>query len=188
MDNRVVSDWVCQFVPSPALGVERSPDWFTVRYSWPTEKLLFRIFDIVGFNYHVFTYRQKQQRPKGSAKRPDPVTRSWFPGYVFINVDIERDHWQQIYQMPGFLAILGRPTPLPPGEIERVDQALLKWLPAAEVGATFNPGDNVRILNGPFTSFLGVVESTFKSHADVWAFIFGRSTKVSLSFNDIEKI
>jgi transcriptional antiterminator NusG len=179
------SDWQSDFLPS-IRSADRKPETYVVRYAWSVEGAFFRVLRMTGIEYHNFTF---EQLPVDKTIKK-PIVRSWFPGYVFVSLDIDEDFWQQIYQMPGFLEILGRPSPLPSDEIERLGGLLSGRIAKVNPGRKFNPGDDVKICRGPFTSFPGIIKSlsTNGKMATIVAMIFGRPTNVDISIADIEKI
>lgn len=103
-------------------------------------KLTFRLADIIGLNYHNFTFRHEEKRKKSTI-------RSWFPGYFFVETDLERDYWQQLLDVPGVHSVLGSPSPLPPDEIERLKLDLPFKLKNAD---GVKAGARVLIMDGAF--------------------------------------
>lgn len=173
-----VTDYISEFQPSLTPGIDRAPSWFASRFVYSQSRIFFRLLDLIGQNYRNFTYSQRQPREK-------PITRSWFPGYVFLEIDLAHDHWQQIYSMPGFLEILGHPSALPDGMIEALDTQLMRKLAGRDPGVQFNPGDSVIICNGPFKDHPAIISAHRKGVVDVVAMIFGRPCKASLNVADV---
>jgi transcriptional antiterminator NusG len=135
--------------------------------------------------HRVFTYDQKENGRKGKV-----ITRSWLPGYVFLEIDLERDFWQQIYQMPGFLEILGRPSPISQAEFDVLEALIPKTLPKKDPGLSFNAGDSVMIIDGPWTSFPATIKAMTPDgkDAELVAMMFGRPSTFTLPVRAIEKI
>lgn len=92
--------------------------------------------------------------------------------------------------MPGFTEILGNPSPLPEGELKRIEGILVKRVGKVDPGRKFNPGEEVKMKAGPLTSHTGIIKSlsTNGKMATIVAMIFGRPTNVDVSITDIEKI
>ncbi|WP_395946125.1 transcription termination/antitermination protein NusG [Caedibacter taeniospiralis] len=121
--------------------------------------------------------------------------RKFFPGYVLIQMEMDEAAWQLVRRIPRVSGFVGgtseRPMPISNTEAERI-------LGSLETGAektapkprtTFQVGQVVRVLNGPFADFTGVVEEINyeKSRVHVAVSIFGRSTPVELEFSQVEK-
>ena len=119
--------------------------------------------------------------------------RKFFPGYVLVDMKVDEITYWLIKGIPGVSHFLGepRPTPLPPEEI----QAILD-LTASSTGGKprpavqFDKGESIRIAEGPFRHFTGVVEEVNEAKAKIKAMvtIFGRPTPVELDFLQVEKI
>lgn len=121
--------------------------------------------------------------------------RKFFPGYVLIQMEMDEAAWQLVRRIPRVSGFVGgtseRPMPMTNDEAERI-------LGSLKVGAdktapkprtTFQVGQVVRVLDGPFADFTGVVEEINyeKSRVHVAVSIFGRSTPVELEFSQVEK-
>ena len=118
--------------------------------------------------------------------------RKFFPGYVLVRMEMSDDTWHLVKNTPkvtGFVGAGPKPTPL---SREEVEQILTQVKTAAEKPKpkyTFDKGDQVRINEGPFTSFNGVVDevNADKNTLKVMVTIFGRATPVELDFIQVEK-
>ena len=121
------------------------------------------------------------------------TTKRFFPGYILVEMAMTDHAWHVVKNTPkvtGFVGAGAQPTPLTQ---EEVDQILLQVSTAAETPKpkySFEKGDPVRINEGPFTSFNGVVEDVNldRNTLKVMVTIFGRSTPVELDFLQVEKI
>ena len=121
------------------------------------------------------------------------IEKRVLPGYVLVNMDLNDEAWTVVKNTPGVTGFVGagaKPTPL---TREEVDQILLQVTVAAEKPKpkySFEKGDQVRINEGPFTNFNGLVDevNTEKSTLKVMVTIFGRSTPVELDFLQVEKL
>ncbi|MFC4893046.1 transcription termination/antitermination protein NusG [Pseudofrancisella aestuarii] len=129
---------------------------------------------------------------KGGQKRKSE--RKFFPGYILLEADLTTDAWQLIKSVPRVLTVVGsrgKPIPLSKKEIERIlsfiegDAAKVE----PKLRKTYQVGEVVRVLEGPFNDFTGVVEEVNyeKSRVRVAVSIFGRSTPVELEFSQVEK-
>ena len=109
--------------------------------------------------------------------------RKFFPGYVLVNMAMNDDTWHLVKSVPKVMGFIGGSTdrPAPITDAEAVDKPRPKVL--------FEPGEVVRVIDGPFNDFNGVVEEVDydKSRLKVAVLIFGRSTPVELEFGQVEK-
>ena len=121
------------------------------------------------------------------------TTKRFFPGYILVEMNMSDRAWHVVKNTPkvtGFVGAGAKPTPL---TREEVDQILHQVTVAAEQPKpkyTFDKGDQVRINEGPFTSFNGVVDDVNidRNTLKVMVTIFGRSTPVELDFLQVEKL
>ncbi len=119
--------------------------------------------------------------------------RTFFPGYILIEAVLDRELQHLIANMPSVVGFLGsgdQPTPLRPDEVRRI---LGKVDEAREMGEQpeipFKPGDVVRIIEGPFNNFTGVVEEVYpdKLKLKVMVSIFGRRTPLEVDYLQVER-
>ena len=121
------------------------------------------------------------------------TTKRFFPGYILVEMNMSDRAWHVVKNTPkvtGFVGAGAKPTPL---TREEVDQILHQVTVAAEQPKpkyTFDKGDQVRINEGPFTSFNGIVDGVNldRNTLKVMVTIFGRSTPVELDFLQVEKL
>lgn len=119
--------------------------------------------------------------------------RRFYPGYIFVNMEMDETTWELVTKttrISGFVGgTIAKPTPLPKAEIQlildRIDQGGEKVTPKT----VFEPGELIRIIDGPFNEFSGTVEEVNykKQQLVVAVTIFGRSTPVELDFSQVEK-
>lgn len=119
--------------------------------------------------------------------------RRFYPGYIFVQMQMDEDTWEVVTKttrISGFVGgTISKPTPLPKSEmsliLERIDQGGEKVTPKT----VFEPGELIRIIDGPFNEFSGTVEEVNykKQQLVVAVTIFGRSTPVELDFSQVEK-
>jgi transcriptional antiterminator NusG len=119
--------------------------------------------------------------------------RKFFPGYVLVQMEMDEDTWHLVKSTPKVLGFIGgtpdKPAPISEKEansiLNRVEEAVEKPKPKT----LYEPGEAVRVNDGPFADFSGVVEEVNyeKSRLRVAVLIFGRSTPVELEFSQVEK-
>lgn len=118
------------------------------------------------------------------------VERRVFPGYVLVNMVMDEDSWYVVRNSPGvtgFVGIGNKPTPLSPEEVGKIMQRIESDAPKLKV--SFQIGETVRILSGPFAEFSGVVEEidAEKGKAKVLVSFFNRATPVEVDFLQLER-
>ncbi len=119
--------------------------------------------------------------------------RKFFPGYVLVQMDLNDEVWHLVKDVPKVLGFIGgtkdRPTPITEREAESILHRIEEGVEKPRPKVLFEPGEVVRVTDGPFNDFNGVVEEVNyeKSRLRVAVLIFGRSTPVDLEFGQVEK-
>lgn len=119
--------------------------------------------------------------------------RKFFPGYVLVQMEMNDATWHLVKEAPRVLGFIGgttdRPVPISTAEANSILQRVEDGVDKPRPKILFEPGEVVRVTDGPFTDFNGVVEEVNyeKSRLRVSVLIFGRSTPVELEFTQVEK-
>jgi transcriptional antiterminator NusG len=119
--------------------------------------------------------------------------RKFFPGYVLVEMDLDDVSWHLVKETPKVLGFIGgkadQPAPITEAEAATILQRVQAGSEQATPKTVFEPGELVRVIDGPFNDFSGVVEEVNyeKNRLHVAVTIFGRSTPVELDFGQVEK-
>ena len=118
-------------------------------------------------------------------------TRSFFPGYLLVQMELDEKTWHLVRHTPKVTGFVGgkTPAPIPESEVEDIKSQMVEGRLKPKPKVTFTEGENVRVNDGPFSNFNGVVESIKpdKGKVVVLVSIFGRATPVELDFTQVEK-
>ena len=119
--------------------------------------------------------------------------RRFFPGYILIQMDLDDDTWQLVKQTPRVSGFVGgtreKPSPISDAEVNSIINRIEVGVEAPRPKTMFEPGEVIRVCDGPFNDFNGVVEEVDyeRNSVKVSVQILGRSTSVKLNFMQIEK-
>lgn len=126
---------------------------------------------------------------RGGQKRK--TERKFFPGYVWVEMVMDAQTWHFIKEIPGVIGFIGgkNPAPIPANQANAILMRVQEGGKKPRPKVLFEPGEVVRVINGPFADFNGVVEDVNyeKNRLRVAVLIFGRSTPVELEFGQVEK-
>lgn len=126
---------------------------------------------------------------KGKKKE---ATRKFFPSYILIQMELSEKTWQLVkgtHRITGFVGGGAYPPPIPEEEVARITQKIDEGQMKPKMKYSFEKGDSIRVIDGPFNTFNGVVEEVNpeKGRLKVLVSIFGRATPVELEFTQVEK-
>ena len=118
--------------------------------------------------------------------------KKYFPSYVLVKMEMNKELYhmiKNINKVTGFLGTTGIPAPVPEKEINKIMGRIKEGTMAPKTQLTFDIGEQVKVCEGPFASFSGLVEEVDeeKSRLKVSVSIFGRPTPIDLEYNQVEK-
>ncbi len=179
---------------SPVASTER--EWFVIHtYSGYENKvkrnLEHRIetMDMRDKIFEVVIPTEEEIEVKDGQRRT--VQRKVFPGYVLVNMFMSDDSWYVVRNTPGVTGFVGhgnKPVPLEEIEVKQILRQMKAETPRIKIG--FQKGQSVKIIDGPFTDFIGSVDEIIheKGKVRVLVSFFGRETPVELDFLQVEKL
>ncbi|MBL8092063.1 MAG: transcription termination/antitermination protein NusG [Anaerolineales bacterium] len=171
------------------------PAWFVIHcYSGYENKVRHNLeqrIETMGMKDRIFDVvipTQEEIEVKDGKRKT--VERHIFPGYVLVNLILSEESWYVVRNTPGVTGFVGmgnNPTPLRPEEVASIVKRMEAEAPTVKV--SFKPGERVRIIDGPFNDFRGVVSEIDMERTKVRVMVsfFGRETPVELDFLQVEK-
>jgi transcriptional antiterminator NusG len=175
---------------------EGGRNWFVIHsysgYENKVKKNLEHRIESLGMQHKIFEVvvpTEEEIELKDGQRRT--VERRIFPGYILVDMIMDEDSWYVVRNTPGVTGFVGsvrRPTPLRPRDVDKILKRMRAETPRVTV--TFVPGQKVRIADGPFEDFVGVVDEIFgdKGKVRILVSFFGRETPVELDFLQVEKL
>lgn len=135
---------------------------------------------------HVFTEEVLEIKRSGEKRKTE---KKLYPSYVFIEMEMDDDTWRLVKEVPQVLRFVGDRTPIPEREVNRMLDRVRTTAEKPRPKTLYQPGELVRVIEGPFADFNGVVEDVNyeKNRLRVAVLIFGRSTPVDLEFSQVTK-
>jgi transcriptional antiterminator NusG len=182
--------------PAKAAAVEPKREWYAIHtYSGYEERVKknleqrIKSMDASDEVAQVIIPTEEEVEIKGGQKRN--VQRKILPGYVLVEMKMTDKSWAIVRNTPnvtGFVGSAGKPVPLKQEEVDQILKRMRAETPKIKVG--FKQGQSVRVTDGPFTDFVGIVDEveTEKGKVKVLLSLFGRETPVELDLLQVEKL
>ena len=191
-----VQDEATELVPGDGAAQAPTREWFVIHtYSGYEKKVKTNLehrkvsMGMQDKIHRVVIPEEEEVEIKDGQRRT--VLRKIFPGYILVEMVLDEDSWYVVRNTPGVTGFVGagaRPVPLEESEVE----AILKQMEAEapKVKVAFSRGQTVRVIDGPFADFIGIVDNVNyeKGKARILVSFFGRETPVELDFLQIEKL
>jgi len=175
---------------------ENGKQWFVVHtYSGYEERVKKNLEQRIKFMdsedriFKIIVPTEDEIEVKNGQRRT--VTKKILPGYLVIQMNMSDHTWGMVRNTPGVTGFVGsgnKPTPLQEEEIDRILKQMAAGAPKVKVG--FRKGQGVRVADGPFIDFVGVVDeiNSERGKIKVLLSLFGRETPVELDFLQVEKL
>lgn len=188
-----------QSVADEALESGKKPRWYIVHtYSGFEQRVkktveeLMRTGQDQGMIDQVIVPTEKVQEPSRQGPEPRTTTRKLYPGYIMVRMVMTDLSWHLVQTIPkvtGFVGGKNRPAPMLDSDAERILNQMEQSKDRPRPKFNFEVGDDVRVLEGPFKDFNGVVEDVNhdKGKLRVSVSVFGRQTPVELDFTYVSK-
>lgn len=132
-------------------------------------------------------------RSRKGEKKVKTTSRKFFPGYLLLNMDMDNDAWHLVRNTPrvtGFVGGKTKPIPIPDGGIDELLSKIKEGKLRPKMKMVFEKGDDVVIVDGPFSNFNGIVEEVRpeKARLKVLVSIFGRQTPIEIEYSQVKKV
>lgn len=176
-------------------GVKR---WYVLQvYSGFENRVVKSLHELIGIHKledkfgEIVVPTEEVVEMRGGQKRKSE--RKFFPGYVLVQMEMDEHIWHFVRNVPRVLGFIGgtkdHPAPITDKEADTILRRVKEGVEKPKPKVLFEPGEVVRVIDGPFADFNGVVEDVNyeKNRLRVSVLIFGRSTPVDLEFGQVEK-
>ena len=196
-DENLIEDGAEQPSQEQAENTNPKLRWYVVQafsgYEARVQKTLIEHIEIQGLQSmfgEILVPTEEVIEMRAGQKRKS--SRKFFPGYVLVQMEMDVEAWHLVKSVPRVLGFIGgtkeRPAPITQKEADRILHRL-EDTDKPKPKTLFEPGEVVRVIDGPFADFNGVVEELDyeKNRIKVSVLIFGRSTPVDLEFGQVEK-
>ncbi len=175
---------------------ENGKDWFVVHtYSGHEERVKknleqrMKLMESGDKIFQVVVPTEDEVEVRSGQRRT--IAKKILPGYVLVQMQMSDQTWNIVRNTPGVTGFVGsgsKPVPLQKEEVDQILKQMVSKTPRVKVG--FKQGQSVRVTDGPFTDFVGIVDeiSADKGKVKVFLSLFGRETPVELDFLQVEKL
>ncbi|MFC1988038.1 transcription termination/antitermination protein NusG [Chloroflexota bacterium] len=175
---------------------ENEKHWFVIHTHSGHEKRVkksleqrIKLMDFETEIYQIIVPTEDEVEVKSGQKRT--VAKKILPGYVLVQMKMSDQSWNMVRNTPGVTGFVGsgsKPVPLREEEIDQILKQMAVATPKVKIG--FKQGQSVRVTDGPFTDFVGIVDeiSADKGRVKVLLSLFGRETPVELDFLQVERL
>jgi transcriptional antiterminator NusG len=175
---------------------ENGKDWYVIHtYSGYEERVKKNLEQRIKFMdsgeevFEVVIPTEEEVEIRGGQRRN--VAKKILPGYILVQMKLSDESWNIVRNTPGvtgFVGSGGKPVPLLKEEVDQILRQMRAETPKVKVG--FRQGQSVRVIDGPFTDFVGIVDEigADKGKVKVLLSLFGRETPVELDFLQVEKL
>jgi transcriptional antiterminator NusG len=183
---------------NPTMSPNESMKWFIIKTPTGQENKVTRALKESIVNYKLNDFFSEIVVPEENVMtlvngKKRAMKKKFFPGYILIKMIMNEKTWHLVNSVDKVSGFVGgtkdKPLPLPEEEALAMLGQIQNSQKKVRNIATFNPGETVKVIEGPFSSFVGTVESTNeKGKVKVNVSIFGRPTPVELDFSQVEKV
>ncbi|MCX6020741.1 MAG: transcription termination/antitermination protein NusG [Chloroflexi bacterium] len=183
-------------IEEPEVAIDDGRHWYVIHtYSGYENRVKvnleqrIRSMDMLDKIFQVVIPTEEEIEVKDGQRRT--VAKKIFPGYVLVQMKLDETSWYVVRNTPGVTGFVGAgttPTPLEDREVKSILKQMKSETPKIKIG--FIKGQNVRVIDGPFTDFVGAVDdiNTEKGKVRVLVSFFGRETPVELDFLQVERL
>lgn len=195
-EQPVIENEAEKATPTEQAPVEDKRRWYVIHsysgYENRVKKNLEQRIESMGMQDQIFQVvvpTEEEVELRDGQRRT--VSRRIFPGYVLVQMIMTDDSWYVVRNTPGVTGFVGmgnKPTPLSQEEVDKIMKRIQSETP--RVRMSFRVGQKVRIIDGPFTDFVGTVSEAYedKGKLKVLVSFFGRETPIELDFLQVEKV